>query len=147
MPKQEESQRKNPVFGRLKLVLISMMVVIVVAVAVTLIRPENIAQAFSKLQGYLPGIGFVQSDGDVLYLENPISVEESGITYTINQVWADEKNVVLNYEFSGLSDQPACHYINNMLLLQNSREYLPTSSGWVAGTNGEQKQLYFQPLP
>ena len=145
--KQEESHRNKPVFGRLKPVLISMMIVIIVGLAVTVIGPENIAQAFSKLQGYLPGIGFVQSDGDVLYLENPISVEESGITLTINQVRADEKNVVLNYEFSDLSDQPACHYINNLLLLPNGREYLPTSGGSVAGTNREQKQLYFQPLP
>lgn len=142
-----EKSRRKPVNKKLQAVLITLLVVFIVGIAVTLIGPRNIALAFSKLQGYVPGIGFVQSEEQVLYLEQPISIEKNGIILTIDQVWADENNVVVNYKFTGLQDHPTCSYIRNILLLPNGKELLPTAGGSIAATKGAQKQIYFSPLP
>lgn len=141
----EKTQRK-PVIRKLQPVLITLLVVLFVGIAVTLIGPRNIAHAFNKMMGYVPGIGFVQSDAQALYLEQPISVQKNGIILSVEQVWADENNVVVNYKFTGLPDQSTCSYIDNMLLLPDGKKLLPSAGGSVSGTKGAQKQLYFMPL-
>ncbi len=144
---QAKKSQREPVKRKLQAALITLLLVFFVGIAVTLIGPQNIALAFSKLQGYVPGIGFVQSDEQVLYLEQPISIEKNGIILTIDQVWADENNVVVNYKFAGLQDHPTCSYIRNILLLPTGKEFLPTAGGSIAATRGAQKQIYFSPLP
>ncbi len=53
------------------------MALIVAAIAIIAIGPQNVAAAFNKLLSYLPGIGFVQNDNSTLYLPEPLSIQNT----------------------------------------------------------------------
>ena len=116
----------------------------VIALVIVIIGPQKVVVAFSELLGYLPGSGFIENDESTLYLSKPVSVEQDGITLTVQQVVADKNNVVVTYKFDGLSqDTNACFYDSNTLRLPDGKTRLPIGGG----INGSQAQINYQPLP
>lgn len=116
----------------------------VIALVIVIIGPQKVVIAFSELFGYLPGSGFIENDESTLYLSKPVSVEQGGVTLTVQQVVADKNNVVVTYKFDGLpQDTNACFYDSNTLRLPDGKTRLPVGGG----ISGSQAQIDYQPLP
>jgi hypothetical protein len=132
-------QRKNIQWLRF-----STAALILIALTVAAIGPQKVVKAFASLIGYLPGSGFVENDTSTLYLSEPVSVEQDGITLTVEQVVADSQNVVVTYEFKNLPQgDSTCIYDNNELQLPDGKVRLPIDGG-ISGT---QAHIYYQSLP
>lgn len=117
---------------------------ILIALTVVAIGPQKVVKAFASLIGYLPGSGFVENDTSTLYLSEPVSVQQDGITLTVEQVVADSQNVVVTYEFKNLPQgDSTCIYDNNELQLPDGKVRLPVDGG-ISGT---QAHIYYQSLP
>ncbi len=110
------------------------MALIVAAIAIIAIGPQNVAAAFNKLLSYLPGIGFVQNDNSTLYLPEPLSIQNNGITLVIDQAVIDTTNTVVTYHFENLpkkagSEADACFYDRNELITSDGKTKLPIGGG------------------
>ncbi len=67
------------------------------------IGPERALAALRGLLGYLPGIGFVDSEAGLRVLVEPVSQTREGVTVTIEEVIADSQRTVVVYTADGLS--------------------------------------------
>lgn len=122
----------------------------VLAVALILIvaAPQSVMAAFRSLIAYLPGIGFVQKDDGTLYLQEPVSLEQDGVTLILEQVVADADKTVVSYHIDGLPENVSgvaspCFYDGNKLLLSDGTSRLPSGGG----VENSQARVEFFPLP
>ncbi|MEA4908543.1 MAG: DUF4179 domain-containing protein [Anaerolineaceae bacterium] len=118
------------------------------AVIILLIGPSRVAAAFYQLIGYLPGIGFVEEGASTLYLPEAVTVEQQGLSLTVEQAVADAHGTMIAYHIDGLEQTQTggmaiCVYDRNQLRLPEGRTLLPTGGG-IAGS---QARIEFFPLP
>ena len=66
----------------------------------------GVAYAIGRLTGYIPGIGFVQTNS-LRVLAEPVSQTRDGITVSIEQVFADPERTIIIYKTEGLTIQAA----------------------------------------
>lgn len=59
-------------------------------------------QVLDWLGGYIPGIGFVQTEGGLRVLESPVTVERDGITLHVEQGVIDDERTRLTIFFEGI---------------------------------------------
>jgi hypothetical protein len=136
-------------------VLNAAMALAIVAVAVFAIGPQNVATAFNNLIAYLPGVGFVQNDDGTLYLQQPVSIEQNGVTLTVDQAVTGETGTVISYHIDGLpevkpGEAVACVYDGNLLRTANGRTQHPTGGGVESGRDGSDSssaRIEFPALP
>lgn len=74
----------------------------VVVVLLALLILTAAAYAIGRLTGYIPGIGFVQTDS-LRILAQPVSQTREGVTVTIEQVVVDSERTVIVYKTEGLT--------------------------------------------
>ena len=74
----------------------------VVLVLLGLFAITGVAYAIGRITGYIPGIGFVQSNS-LRVLAEPVSQTRAGITVTIQQVIVDTERTVIVYKTEGLT--------------------------------------------
>ncbi len=74
------------------------------ALIVMVVGPQRVVEAFGSLFGYLPGIGFVQRGDGTLYLAQPLDVEQTGVTLSVDQAVSDGNKLVISLHFSGLPE-------------------------------------------
>ncbi len=77
-----------------------MLAILIVFLIVLLLT--GAAYAFGLLTGYIPGIGFVQTNS-LRVLAEPISQTHQGVTVTIEQVVVDSQRTVIVYKTEGLT--------------------------------------------
>ena len=147
---QPQAQPRKTAFGSFlsRPLWISTAALIAIALTIVLVGPTRVANAFTRLIGYIPGIGFVTEDSGILYLPEPVRVEQDGINLIVEQAVADANGITIVYHIDGL-DNPgvggnACFYDGNRLRMGDSDMSRPPSGGSVAGS---QAQLTFFPLP
>jgi hypothetical protein len=151
-PKLEAPQ---PVLFKLRLAwAIPLFFVIALLVSTVVIGPQKVWAAVREFFGYLPGIGYVQTDGTLLTLAEPVSVEREGITVTVEQVVADNQRTVLIYKVQGLSVQAANSQGEGavtgsipLLRLADGSELTPTSGGGPGWGSGYRARLIYPALP
>lgn len=99
----ERSKMKNQkrFFPRLAWGLAFAIVLIVFAEA-----SPQVAEAMKRLWGYIPGIGFVESDNSLRLLSSPVVHKKDGITITIEQGAADVERVILLAKVDGYIPGP-----------------------------------------
>ena len=81
-----------------------MMVTLIVLLALSLLT--GVVYAVGRLTGYIPGIGFVQTNS-LRVLAEPVSQVQEGITVTIEQVVVDSERTIIVYKTEGLTIQAA----------------------------------------
>lgn len=87
----------------LRPVWIAFLVVITLLIASTLIiGPRRVYAAMRQLFGYIPGVGIVEQSSGIRLLAEPVSVEQDGITVTVNQVVADATRTFVAYTVVGI---------------------------------------------
>jgi len=116
---------------------------LVIAFAIMIIGPQKVVDAFNSLVGYLPGAGFVEDDPSTLFLAEPVTMQQEGMKLTVEQVVADQNNVVVSYTLTGLPEGSLCVFDSNLLRLPDGKKKLPVGGG-ISGTKA---QIYYQPLP
>lgn len=124
------------------------MAVLIVAVVVALMGPQNVAAAFQGWLRYLPGIGFVQSDNGIGYIGSMTAGEKDGVRWVIDQAVADSTQTVVAFHLEGLPEgqQGSCMYDQNILTV-NGRQY-PPMGGESSGDAGKfTSRIVFQALP
>ena len=80
------------------------MVIVIVLLALSLLT--GVVYAVGRLTGYIPGIGFVQTNS-LRVLAEPVSQVQEGITVTIEQVVVDSERTIIVYKTEGLTIQAA----------------------------------------
>ena len=80
------------------------MVIVIVLLALSLLT--GVVYAIGRLTGYIPGIGFVQTNS-LRVLAEPVSQVQEGITVTIEQVVVDSERTIIVYKTEGLTIQAA----------------------------------------
>jgi hypothetical protein len=145
MTKKKETKRENTRLNWFSRPLqTATLVLAMIALVIVVVGPQKVVTAFSELLGYLPGSGFVENNESTLYLSKPVSVEQDGITLTVQQVVADQNQVVVTYTLNGLpQDANACVYDKNTLKLPDDKIKWPVGGG----ISGSDAQIYYQPLP
>ncbi len=79
------------------------LVAIALLVGSTLIvGPGRVFAAVRHLFGYLPGVGLVEQGSGIRLLVGPVSVEQGGITVTVDQVVADATHTFVAYRVDGI---------------------------------------------
>ena len=66
----------------------------------------GVAYAIGRLTGYIPGVGFVQTNS-LRVLAEPVSQTQEGITVSIEQVFVDAERTIIIYKTEGLTIQAA----------------------------------------
>lgn len=66
----------------------------------------GVAYAIGRLTGYIPGVGFVQTNS-LRVLAEPVSQTRDGITVSIEQVFVDAERTIIIYKTEGLTIQAA----------------------------------------
>ena len=138
--KPQTSSARVKFFQLLRVVALTLLVI---ALAIMIIGPQEVVNAFNSLFGYLPDAGFVEDALSTLYLAEPITVEQGGMKLTVQQVVADRNNVVVTYELTGKPEGSLCVFDSNRLRLPDGKTKLPVGGG-ISGT---QAHIYYQPLP
>jgi len=77
-------------------------VMAIVLVLLALAFLTTVAYAIGRLTGYIPGVGFVQTNS-LRVLEKPVSQTQEGITVTIEQVVVDSERTIIIYKTEGLT--------------------------------------------
>ena len=77
--------------------LLAILIVLLIMLLLT-----GVAYAVGLLTGYIPGIGFVQTNS-LRVLVEPVSQTRHGVTVTIEQVVADSERTVIVYKTEGLT--------------------------------------------
>ncbi|MGD8456914.1 MAG: hypothetical protein PVF83_11045 [Anaerolineales bacterium] len=79
-----------------------------VLVVVTLvIGPQRVWAAVRSLFGYLPGVGYVETDGSLRVLSESVLIERDDVSVFVEQAIADSQRTVVVYKVEGLSVQAA----------------------------------------
>ena len=120
-------------------------VVLLLALVIAVISPQKVMAAIRSWLVFIPGIGFVEEGSGTLYLQEPVTVEQDGVTLVIDQVVADVNKTVISFHYEGLpSDNPsACFYDSNQLILPDGKSLLPIGGGGSAN----EWNIEFSPLP
>lgn len=98
---------KSPVFrGRLAWA-VPLLILFILLTTTLVIGPEKVWAAVRNLFGYLPGVGYVQTDGSLLVLSETVQMEREGVEVSVEQVVADTERTVVVYKVEGVSVQAA----------------------------------------
>ncbi|MHB8779034.1 MAG: eIF2A-related protein [Anaerolineales bacterium] len=76
------------------------MVIVIVLLALSLLT--GVVYAIGRLTGYIPGVGFVQTNS-LRVLAEPVSQTREGITVSIEQVVVDSERTIIIYKTEGLT--------------------------------------------
>lgn len=74
----------------------------VLLAAVLIAGPERVLATMRDLLGYIPGIGFVQSEGSLRTIAAPVTAVREGITLTVEQAVFDSERSILVYSVEGI---------------------------------------------
>jgi hypothetical protein len=74
----------------------------VILAAVLIAGPERVLATMRDLLGYIPGIGFVQSEGSLRTIAAPVTAVREGITLTVEQAVFDSQRSVMLYSVEGI---------------------------------------------
>ena len=133
---------------------IPLAVVMLMLLTTVLIGPQKVWAAIQRMFGYVPEVGYVNTEGQVLALSEPVSVERDGISVTVEQVVADAERTIVIYKTQGLSVHDANSQGEGALTGSLEILRLPDGSE-ISGTSGEmtgwgagyRSRLIFKPLP
>ncbi len=75
---------------------LSILLLVIVAVG-----PSHVLAAIQHLIGYIPGIGFVQSEDTILVLKEPVNVTQLGISITVVNAVSDSQSTRINLLVDG----------------------------------------------
>ncbi len=122
-------------------------VLIAVALIIAVVGPQKVVEAVSSLFGYLPGVGFVQRGDGTLYLPEPVSKEQNGVTLIVDQAVSDGNSLVVSYHFLNLPEGKPdegvpCFYDRNQIRLPDGKLRLPIGGG----AQGSQAQIIYPAL-
>jgi len=81
--------------------------VLVMVVVTLVIGPQRVWAAVRSLFGYLPGVGYVETDGSLRVLTEPVMMEREGVTLTVEQAIVDSQRTIIIFKVEGLSVQAA----------------------------------------
>lgn len=158
---------------RRKLALTILAVVLTLAVSLGLLGPQRTFAALRGILGYIPGIGLVNTEGEIRVLEttpsasqesaeadtyilgNPVSSTHDGITVTVKQAVVDGEKTVVVLGGEGLSSEDYAPDSADAVCTELPRLSLPdgtiltargsgTGRGWLTGF----EMVYeFPPIP
>jgi hypothetical protein len=95
--------RRRRVTGlSVKIALPVLIALALLAISLIVVGPERALAALRGLLGYIPGIGLVDEDGGLRVLAEPVSVEQGGITVTVEQAVLDANQTVVIYSADGI---------------------------------------------
>jgi hypothetical protein len=75
---------------------------VLLTLSLILAGPERALAALRGLLGYIPGIGLVDEAGGLRVLADPVSLEQDGITITVEQALLDSERTVIIYIADGI---------------------------------------------
>jgi hypothetical protein len=64
--------------------------------------PDRVSAFMQSVLGYIPGMGFVESEGTLRTIAAPLAVTRDGITLTVEQAVFDSKRSILVYSVEGI---------------------------------------------
>jgi hypothetical protein len=137
-----QAGKTAPVF-RLRPLWTAALVLLALTITVLLIGPQRVLAAVRALLGYIPGVGYVQTDAPLRVVEIPEPQQRDGFIVTINQGVADAQHTVLVFTVEGLEQRhrPTSEDVigcieNEFLRLPNGSELHMTEGegkGWGSG--------------
>jgi len=149
-----QTGKTAPVFRLRPLWTAAMVVLLALTAAVLLIGPQRVLAAMSALLGYIPGVGYVQTDAPLRVVEIPEPQQRDGFTVTINQGVADAQRTVLVFTVEGLEQRhrPTSEDVigciqNEFLRLPNGSELHMTEGEGKGWGSGYQSRFEFEPVP
>lgn len=84
----------------------------IVIALLTLLALSGVAYALGRAFGYIPGVGVVDQGMPLRVLNEPVSLQNQGITVTVSRVIADSMRTFISYRVEGISlvenEIPAC---------------------------------------
>lgn len=122
--------------------------------AVLALGPQRVLAQVLDWLGYVPGVGFVQTEGGLRVLEAPVSIEREGITLTAQQGLIDDQSTRLSILFVGIrpeqiptmEDSPGC-FAQPSLRLPDGRELAAEGAGGSSGHTWWQLEITFPTIP
>jgi hypothetical protein len=124
----------------------------VLGLLIIAIGPKQVWASVNQLIGYLPGIGFFRNDGQTLYLAEPVSTQQGGVTMTVKQAVADKDLLVIDYEITGLKAMMpdgtwSCMYDSNEVVLPDGSKKHVTGGDSAGEADGLRSRVEFPALP
>jgi len=139
---------------RLRPLWTAALVLLALTITVLLIGPQRVLAAVRALLGYIPGVGYVQTDAPLRVVEIPEPQQRDGFTVTINQGVADAQHTVLVFTVEGLEQRhrPTSEDVigcieNEFLRLPNGSELHMTEGEGKGWGSGYQTRFEFEPIP
>ena len=130
----------------------AMGILVVLLVILIAVGPQQVASAFQRLLGYIPGLGLVEQDTPIRMLEEPVTQVRGDVSVTVEQVLIDTTHSVLVYTFDGVSmvshpeEEIQCQE-KPTLRLPDGQE-LAAGMGWATRRDsGSELQFEFPPVP
>jgi hypothetical protein len=125
---------------------------VILALIFLAIGPQRVLAAFNQFIGYIPGIGFFRNDNSTLYLAQPVTSEQDGVTLTVQQTVADKDRLVITYTINGLApfqqtDAASCLYDSIQVRLPDGKMKRVIGGGSSADMDTLKANVEFPPLP
>lgn len=129
--------------------------VVAVVLAVTLaIGPQRVLAQVLGWLGYVPGAGYVETEGGLRVLAKPQIYEQDGIRVSVLDGLVDDKHTVLTILFEGIRQEqkPTSEDIvgcweSPILLLPTGQQLLSTGGSGGGGSTWMQMELTYPALP
>lgn len=139
---------RRPVFG------FSLAVLLILLAAILAIGPQRVLAQVLDWLGYVPGVGFVNQEGGLRVLANPVSQTRDGITVTIEDGLVDAENTWLTFYFEGIrqeqkptsEDVPGC-YSNPEIVLPDGEVLLLNGGSGGGGPSWMRTRFSYPALP
>ena len=150
----QQPGKSAPLFRLRPLWTTALVILLALTAAVLLIGPQRVLAAVSALLGYIPGVGYVQTDAPLRVVEIPKPLQRDGFTVTINQGVADAQRTVLVFTLEGLEQRhrPTSEDVigcseNEFLRLPDGAQLLMTRGEGKGWGSGYQTRFEFEPIP
>jgi hypothetical protein len=129
-------------------------VFLLLAALVGIVGPSRVIAAVRGLLGFIPGVGFVENTDALRTLDRPVSMNEEGVTLTVEEAVVDAASTRIRLRVEGLSGArklvergPDSDYQSPRLSLPDGTQ-IPMRGGSVdIGDTGLTVTEVYQPLP
>lgn len=118
---------------------VSLFIAVLLAITVLVIGPQRVLAQVLSWFGYVPGVGFVETEGGLRVLEQPQSQTQDGVRVDVLDGLIDDKHTILTINFDGIrqdqkptsEDEPGC--LGNPVLRLPDETTLQVVSGEGGG--------------
>jgi len=148
MQRAEAGIQKRKRVLRLHPAWVTALIILLISIVVLAVGPKKVYAALQSLFGYVPGAGFISTEGG-LALREPLEKTQNGLTFRVEQLLATPEGTVLVARFQGVDANQETGLDQVWIALEGGQRFRAVEYGIEStGFPGEFLGVFkYRPLP